>query len=103
MQDSYPRPCLAPLGDLGLAKELVHPRHMPLFELMTQRPTDHVWPKPVSSVVRPKDGHRPPPATAEGEKVRFACPGQAEQGWTSAPHKPLNLSIGDSYRLGLQT
>ena len=48
VQDSYPRPCLAPLGDLGLAKELVHPSHMQLFELMTQRPADYVWPKPVS-------------------------------------------------------
>ena len=35
--------------------------------------------------------------------MRFACAGQAEQGWTSAPHKPLNLSIGDIYRLGLKT
>jgi hypothetical protein len=35
--------------------------------------------------------------------VRFACAGQAKQGWTSAPHKPLNFSIGDIYRLGLKT
>jgi len=54
-------------------------------------------------VVRPKDGHRPPPATEESEKVRFAYAGQAEQGWTSTPHKPRNLSIEDIYRLGLQT
>ena len=53
--------------------------------------------------IRPEDGYRPPPATEEGEKVRFACTGQAEQGWTSAPHKPLDLSIGDIYRLGLKT
>ena len=47
VQESYPRPCLAPLGDLGLAQELVHPSHMQLFELMTQGPTDHVWLTPV--------------------------------------------------------
>jgi hypothetical protein len=76
---------------------------MQLFELMTQRPTDHVWPKPVSSAVRPKDGHRPPPAPEEGEKLRFAGAGQPEKGWTSAPHKPRNLSIGDIDWLGLQT
>jgi hypothetical protein len=57
----------------------------------------------VYDAVRSKDGHGPPSATEEGEKVRFACAGQAEQGWTSAPHKPLNLSIGDIYRLGLKT
>ena len=27
----------------------------------------------------------------------------AQQGWTSAPHKLLNLRIGDLYRLGLKT
>jgi hypothetical protein len=75
---------------------------MQLFELMTQCPTDYVWPKPVEEVVRPQEGHRPPPAPEEGEKVRFAGAGQAEEGWTSAPHQPLNLSIGDLYRLGLQ-
>ena len=47
VQDSPPRPCLAPLGDLSRAKELVHLSPMQLFELMTQRPTDHIWPKPV--------------------------------------------------------
>jgi len=35
--------------------------------------------------------------------VRFACAGQEEKGGTSAPHKLLNLSIGDIYRLGLKT
>ena len=35
--------------------------------------------------------------------MRFAGAGQAEQGWTSTPHKPLNLSIGDIDWLGLQT
>ena len=33
VQDGRPRPCLAPLGDVGRAKYLVHLCHMQLFEL----------------------------------------------------------------------
>jgi hypothetical protein len=57
----------------------------------------------VDHTIRPKDGHRPPSATEEGEKARFAYTGQAEQGGTSAPHQPLYLSIGDIDWLDLKT
>ena len=101
--NGHPHPGLAPLGNLGRAEELVHPSHKGLFEFMTQRCTDHVWPQPVDHTIRPKDGHRPPSATEEGEKARFAYTGQAEQGGTSAPHQPLYLSIGDIDWLDLKT
>jgi hypothetical protein len=57
----------------------------------------------VYRTARSKDGHCPPPATEEGEEARFVFSRQAEEGWTSTPYKPLNLSIGDLHRLDLET
>ena len=74
-QDGCPRLCLAPLRDAGLAEQTVYPCHKRPFERLAQGYADYLWPKPVDRAVRPKDGHRPPPATEEGEKARLTIGG----------------------------
>jgi hypothetical protein len=54
-------------------------------------------------MIRSKEGYHPTPATKESEEARLAHAGYAQQGWTGAPHQPLNLRIGSLYRLDLQT
>src|SRR5919108_3413018 len=102
MDNGRPRPCLAPLRDVGGTEYLVHPGREKLFERPSQSGADDLEPQPVDGAVWPQDGHHPPPATKKREKVRFANSREAQQGWTSAPHKSLHLCIGDLHGLGLK-
>jgi hypothetical protein len=72
------------------------------FDVPAQYRADDRWLHLMYFAVRPQDGHLPP-TTEQGEEVWLARTRDAEEGWTSTAHEPLDLGIRYHDRFDVQT